>query len=270
MTKLSKIKVGEDLGLSVKESVARIGGMDSFIKKGDIVLVKPNFNTADPFPASTDISFLKEVVSLVYKQGAKSVIVGESSTYFRNTREEMEKTGVFELEKEKIPPKIHVFEEGKWEKINISRGRHLKNVTVPEVLKKVDKLILLPCLKTHIYAQFTGALKLSVGFMKPKERMPLHIRNLQEKIADLNRVIHPDLVIMDARKCFKNKGPSEGEIEKPNFIFASPCRVAIDIEGVKTIKRYKENSLAKLNLEEVPQIRLAIKYGIGTGEYETI
>jgi len=270
MQKISKVKVKEDLKTAVEESVDRIGGMGNFIKEGDVVLVKPNFNTADPFPASTDINFLREVVSLIYKEGAKSVIVGESSTYSRNTRREMERAGVFDLQKDANPPKIHVLEEREWEKKTILQGRYLKKATVPKVLGKVDKLVLLPCLKTHMYAQFTGALKLSVGFMSSRERIPLHLRNLQGKIVDLNRIINPSLVIMDARKCFKNRGPAEGEVEKPNLIFASPSRVAVDIEGVKTIKAYKGNSLTKVHPLEIPQLRLAIEVGIGSEEYEVV
>jgi len=38
-------------------------------------------------------------------------------------------------------------------------------------LKKPDKIILLSCLKTHKYAQFTGALKTAVAFMKPIEEL---------------------------------------------------------------------------------------------------
>jgi len=270
MRKLSRVKAEENLGKAIEDSVDRIGGIKHFIKKGDVVLVKPNFNTADPFPASTDIGFLKEVVNLLYRTGAKSVVVGESSTYSRNTRKEMEKKGVFRLQEENNPPKMYVFEEREWQKKTIPGGRCLKKVTVPKILDEANKLVFLPCLKTHMYAQFTGALKLSVGFMNPRERIPLHIRNLQEKIADLNKVVRPDLVIMDARKCFKSGGPAKGEVEEPNLILASSCRVAIDIEGVNIIKEYPGNSLAKEDPREIPYIKLSIRHGIGPGEYDKV
>ena len=47
--------------------------------------------------------------------------------------------------------------------------------------------------------------------MKSRERVGLHLRNIQEKIAELNKVIKADLAIMDARKCFiQPVGPSRG------------------------------------------------------------
>ena len=259
MDKVSKIKTKENLRESIKQAVEELGGFNKFFDKGDVVLIKPNFNTADPFPASTSLDFLKEVVFLIYETGVKSVIVGESSTYSRNTRREMEKLGVFELEKEKKPPKIYVFEEREWVKKEIPNSKYLKKVTVPKIIDNVDKLVLLPCLKTHKYAQFTGSLKLSVGFMKSLERIPLHIRNLQEKIVELNKIIHPHLIIMDARKCFINKGPSEGEVKEPNLILASKSRVAIDVEGIKIIQSYPGNSLEKYDPMEILQIKLAIE-----------
>jgi len=123
-------------------------------------------------------------------------------------------------------------------------------------------LILLPCLKTHSYAQFTGALKLSVGFIKPSERVHLHLSHLQEKIAALNKIIHPDLIIMDARKCFIREGPSEGEVKEPNLILASRDRVAIDIEGIKIIQSFEGNSLIGIDPWELPQIKRAVEFGI--------
>ncbi len=256
MDKVSKIEVKEDLKASIKEVVENIGGFNNIFDKGDVVLVKPNFNTCDPFPASTDLEFLKEVVGLIYEAGVKSVIVGESSTYSRNTRSEMEKLGVFDLEKEKNPPKIHIFEEREWVQKQIPEGKYLKKVTVPKILYDVDKLVLLPCLKTHKYARFTGSLKLSVGFMKPLERIPLHVKHLQEKIADLNRIIHPHLVIMDGRKCFINQGPSVGEVKEPGVILASKDRAAIDMEGIRIIQNYEGNSLKGVEPSNLPQIKL--------------
>ncbi len=50
---VSKIQVN-NLKESVLESVNQIGGFNSFLKENETILLKPNFNTADPFPASTD------------------------------------------------------------------------------------------------------------------------------------------------------------------------------------------------------------------------
>ena len=113
-----------------------------------------------------------------------------------------------------------------------------------------------------MFAQFTGSLKLSVGLMKPSERLKLHAGRLQEKIAELNLVIHPDLIIMDGRKCFINKGPSSGDIAEPALILASTGRVAIDLEGINIIQEFDSNSLAQISPGELIQIAHAVKIGV--------
>jgi len=262
MNKVAKVKVGKNLKNSILRAVNSIGGFKKFIKRGEVVLLKPNFNTADPFPASSDPEFIKAVTELVYDCGAKIVMIGDSSTMSLNTRRIMEKLKIFDLEKIEQPPRVYVFEERKWLKKEIPEGKYLKSVSVTEFLDRADKLILLPCLKTHSYAQFTGALKLSIGFTKPIERVRLHLRHLQEKIAELNKIIHPHLIIMDARKCFINRGPAEGELREPGLILASTDRVAIDVEGIKIIQSFEGNSLKGINPWELPQIKRAVELKI--------
>lgn len=275
MSKLlvSIVKAGDDLKTSIKEAVNLIGGFKRFVKPAETVLLKPNFNTADPLPASSDPAFLRAMVELVYDCGAKIVMIGDSSTMSLNTRKVMEKLGIFDFERIKQPPRIYVFDERKWVKKEVPGGKYLKSVHVSEFLDRPDKLILLPCLKTHSYAQFTGSLKLSVGFMKPSERVWLHMKNIQEKIAELNKLINPALVIMDARKCFITKGPSEGELREPRLILASTDRIAIDVEGIKIIQSFKGNSLAGIDPWELPQIKRAVELQIGArseDDYEVI
>jgi len=262
MNRVTKIKVENNLEESILEAVNGIGGFERFINKGETVLLKANFNTADPSPASSDLSFLKAVVELFYNYGAKIVMIGDSSTMSLNTRKIMQKLGVFDLEKIENPPRIYNFDERKWIKKQIPGAKYLKTVSLTEFLKRADKLILLPNLKTHSYAQFTGALKLSIGFMKPIERVRLHLKNLQEKIAELNKVINPDLIIMDGRKCFINKGPADGEVREPNLILASESRIEIDVEGIKIIQSFKGNSLKGIDPWEMIQIKKAIELGI--------
>lgn len=262
MTEVVKTKEEGDLKKTILSLLNELGGFDSFVKKGDVVLLKPNFNTSDPFPASTDMGFLSAVAELAYESGAKLVMIGDSSTMTMNTRKIMEKLGVYSLLETEPPSRIYAFEEGEWVKKEIPGGKFLKEVSLPDIIERPDKIIFLPCLKTHKYARFTGSLKLSVGFMKPSERVWLHLKGLQEKTAELNKMIKPDLVIMDARKCFITGGPSKGKLEEPGVIMASKSRVSIDIEGIKLIQSYKGNSLKDINPLELPQIKRAIEMGI--------
>jgi uncharacterized protein (DUF362 family) len=189
-------------------------------------------------------------------------MVGDSCTYFLKTASVMKKWGCHELQAGRPWLKLVNFDEGKWVKKPVPGGKFLKSVSVPELLDRIDKLFILPCLKTHKLAQYTGALKLSVGLMKPIERLPMHASHLQEKVAEINAVVKPDLVVMDARKCFITYGPMTGTIREPGLLLASTSRTAIDLEGIKIIQGYEGSDLAGIVPEELPQMKRALELGI--------
>jgi len=263
MPRVTQIKVNNNLEKAIQQAVQGIGGFEEFVKPGDIVFLKPNFNTADSFPASSDFEFLKTVTQLLLKTNPKKVIIGESSTFYQSAEKVMKDLNISKLEEIDSRIEVYNLEKHKWVKKKIPGAKYLKSVSIPDILDKVDKLILLPCLKTHSWADFTGALKLSVGFIKPCQRKRLHLRKLQEKIGELNTLIHPNLIIMDGRKCFITKGPSEGQVREPDLILASTSRINIDIQGIKTIQSFKGNDLANINPQNLPQIKRARDMGVG-------
>jgi uncharacterized protein (DUF362 family) len=260
--KVGRVAASENLKETIGQVVDQVGGLGVFVRAGDRVLIKPNFNTADPFPASSDFGFLAAVVDLCHEQGAAEVAIGESSTYFLNTSEVMREWGIDRLRASRPWLNVINFDDGKWVKRQVTDGKFLKHASLPEALDQYERLILVPCLKTHKWAAYTGALKLAVGLMKPSERMALHARHIQEKIAELNSLFKPDLVIMDGRSCFINYGPSSGPVRKPNVVMASTGRVAIDREGIGIIAEYPESSLAGHQPEDITQVQRAIELGI--------
>lgn len=257
-----KIKAGDDLKTSILEAINSLGGFGRFITRGDHVLVKPNFNTADPFPASSDPQFIAAFADLCHEHSAGRVAIGESCTYYLKTRKVMADWEMEKILESRPWLEAIAFDEGKWTKKKVPGAKYLKSVSVPKALGEFDRLFFLPCLKTHKYAKYTGALKLSVGLMRPRERMALHMSRLQEKIAELNTAVKPNLVVMDARKCFINKGPCAGTVRAPGLILAGTDRVALDIEGVTIIQEFEGNSLAGSEPRELPQIRRALELGV--------
>src|SRR5210317_697007 len=63
--------------------------------KNKNVLIKPNFNTADPAPGSTHNDTLISLVKKVWDLGATSISIGERS--FPVTRQVMEQKGILPL-----------------------------------------------------------------------------------------------------------------------------------------------------------------------------
>ncbi|MFQ5474300.1 MAG: DUF362 domain-containing protein, partial [Candidatus Nanoarchaeia archaeon] len=161
--KVSIVKV-KDLRSSIKKSVDLIGGFRNFIKKGDRVLIKPNFNSDDPFPASSDPGFIRETIGLIREAGAEEVVIGESSgPYWKPTTRTLKKTGLLKMAEE-MQVEVLDFDHLPFVYKEMPKtAKYLKGLHVPESLFKYDKLIYLPCLKTHSWARFTLSLKLSMG-----------------------------------------------------------------------------------------------------------
>ena len=267
---VGKVMNFRNLKEGILNSVNSIGGFNKIIDKDDEILLKPNFNTADPPPGSSDPDFVKAVIELLYEHGAGKVVLGESSTRRLSTQKVLEETGMIS-KAEEAGAEVVVFDEGKWVKVSTD-GKYLKKVSLPETALEANKIAYACCMKTHEWAKFTLSLKLAVGFMKPSERMRLHVRNLEEKIVDLNLVVHPNLMIMDGRKCFISGGPAKGELRSPGVVLASGDRIAMDVEALKIIQSFDGASL-KDDPWSYAQIRKAVELGLGVKneqEYKVI
>jgi uncharacterized protein (DUF362 family) len=257
---VSKVTFKQDLKESILHTVNLIGGFGKIIESGDEVLLKPNYNSADPPPASTDPEFLSALVELLYEHGAGKVVVGESSMQTLSTRKVMEKTGALR-KLSTSGAEIVFFDEGKWVGVDVG-GKYLKRVSLPQRALHADKLVYCCCMKTHFKADFSLSLKLAIGFVKGSERITFHLMHLKEKIADLNLVVHPNLIIMDGRKCFITGGPFNGETREPNVILASGDRVAMDVEAIKIIESF-DGAILKDDPWSYTQIKRAVELGLG-------
>jgi uncharacterized protein (DUF362 family) len=265
---VSKVKADGDVNASIGKSLALLGGLGQAIKKGDRVFVKPNFNSPDPLPAATDSGFLRAVIQILLEAGAK-VTIGESSGgLWRPTRKVFRKLGVAEIAHD-LGVDLVAFEDQPKDWVNVKiDGDYLSTIIMPRSAYEADKIVYLPCMKTHNLGGFSGALKLTVGFVHPGQRRTLHYSNLGQKVAEISLCWQPDLVIMDSRKAFVTGGPNKGKLAEPEpgLIFASGDPVAIDVEGMKVILGYKAKNKIPSNPWQSAQITAAVKHGIGVGE----
>lgn len=207
------------------------------------VLIKPNFNTADPNPASTNISVVKSVITHLQSIKAKKIIVAERSGP-ADSHETMVSKGLFELQESLGGFDILNFasmDTSLWIKYE-SEGSHWKDgFLYPKILDEVDAVITLPCLKTHQHGgHFTLSLKLSVGFV-PRDgytlMKELHSSpSMRKMIAEINACYSPSLVILDGITAFVDGGPSKGTEVQGNVILASTDRIAIDAVGVAILR----------------------------------
>ena len=269
---VSRVTASGDIRASVDRVISLLGDLGQAIGHGDKVLIKPNFNSPDPYPGSTDLDFLRAVVECLLEVGA-TVTIGESSGgVWRPTRNVFRKLGVFELAR-RLNVELIAFEDkaDDWVRVKID-GDYLDTVTMPRSAYTANKIVYLPCGKTHNTARFSGALKLAVGFMHPGERRALHIRHLEQKIAEINLCWQPNLVIMDCRKSFVAGGPATGQLVEPGLLLASGDPVATDIEAMRILLTYEAKNKLVHDPLQSPQIITALKHDLASskGDYITV
>jgi len=269
-TLVSKVKATTDLKESIKKAVDLIGGLERVVSGRDKVIIKPNFNSDDPFPASSNPEFVKAAISLLHEAGAQVVVMESSGMPWLPTRNVLDKAGMLKAAKE-CGAELRVLDDREWVDIEIE-GKHWKKVSIArDALEDNVRFVWLPCMKTHKYARFSLSLKLAVGLLGFRQRRDLHSAFLEEKIAELNLAVHPDLIIMDGRKCFVTGGPARGQVEEPNIVLAGGDRIAIDVEALKILRSFEANNRLDMDPWEFPQIRHAVELGLGVmGEDEML
>ena len=263
---VAKVKAAGDIRLDIGQAMALLGNLQQAISRGDRVLVKPNFNSPDPFPASTDLAFLQAVIEPILEAGAKATIGESSGAVWRPTRNVFNQLGIPELAR-RLGVELIAFDDrpNDWVQVRID-GDYLSRVIIPRAAYEADKIVYLPCMKTHSQGAFSGAIKLIFGFVAPGQRRSFHLGHLQEKLAEVSLCWQPDLIIMDGRKAFVSGGPHKGQLVEPGLVLASGDLIAIDVEAIKVLLDYRASNKLPANPWELPQIATALKHGLGVGE----
>jgi uncharacterized protein (DUF362 family) len=239
--------------------------------RGKDVLIKPNFNTADPTPGSTHNDTLTSLVDEVWAMGAKSIALGERS--YPPTSEVMKKKGIIPLLQER-DVKIIDFDtlnERDWVEFKTKEGHWSNGFRIARPILEAEYLISTCCLKTHQFGGvFTMSLKLHVGVV-PTSRHgfpymgELHgSPNQEEMIAEINEPFSPQLVLLDGIDAFVDGGPATGRRAKGNVFLGSTDRVAIDATGLALLKVLGSNrTIMEREIFQQRQIVRAVELGLG-------
>jgi len=211
--------------------------------RGKAVVLKPNFNSADPAPGSTHIDTLRALVLRLKEMGARSITLAERSGPGDPTRIVMEKKGVFSLAEELGFAIVNLEEAGPeaWFRF-VPQDSHWSNgFLFPKIYRDAECIVSTCCLKTHQFGgHFTRSLKLAVGmtprlgheFMKEMHSSPHH----RQMIAELNTAYSPCLIVLDGVEAFTAGGPARGTRVEAGVMLAGTDRVAIDAVGVSILR----------------------------------
>ncbi len=263
-TKVSLIKTRD------RESgiVRAVDLLDMNPVRGKDVLIKPNFNTADPYPASTHNDTLASLIEKLRAMGAKSITIGERSGP-ADTADVLKKKEIYRLCQEHNA-RILNFEdlsEKEWVRFQ-PNGSHWRNgFRVAKPIVDSSCVVSTCCLKTHGYGGvFTMSLKLSVGVTHKQNMIELHTSflSMRKMIAEINTAYRPALIVMDGIDVFVDKGPSHGPMKQADVILAGTDRIALDTVGVAVLKSLGSNrDIMGKKIFEQEQISRAVELGLG-------
>jgi len=247
--------------------------------EGKKIIIKPNFNSDDPFPATTHIDTLREVIKAVKAQDPKSITIAERSG-MGDTDRVLSNRGVYKLSLEEQVKVVNLdaLDTDEWILMGLTDTYWKKGYLVPKIVTEADYIINIPCLKTHRFGgDFTMALKNNVGLVAKSGPTHNYMWELHTSphqrlmIADINKNIATDLVIMDAIKGFKNKGPEKGDLIEPELMLLSDDIIAIDAVGVAILRMYgTTDKVQEGDIFDLDQIRRAAEFHLGVRFAEEI
>ena len=274
MTKVALVST-EDRGRGVRRAIDLLE-LRSF--QGRNVVLKPNFNTADPAPGSTHSDTLRSLVLSLQQMGAKEITLAERSGPGDSTRAVMEKKGILRLAQELGFNIVNLEELGPegWSKIEPKESHWSQGFRFPRIYLEAESIVQTCCLKTHAYGgHFTLSLKNSVGLV-PLKGYPymeeLHSSRYQRQmIAEINTAYSPDLVVLDGVEAFVDGGPDRGTRVEAEVMLAGTDRVAIDAVGVAILRLLGTTpEVSRGSIFEQDQIARAAELGLGVSSAKEI
>jgi uncharacterized protein (DUF362 family) len=265
-------------------AVAEVAIDFSWLSKGDVVFIKPALNSGNPYPATTDPTAIAAMVEILKEKGAGRVIVGDmsgiehvklSETGLRgSSRGLMESSGMTRAVRE-AGAEIHFFEEAGWkaffEDAPVASNHWKGGIMMPNILKDVDHIILMPRCARHVLAGSTLGLKAAVGYWRTDTRLEYHrdASTFQEKTAEGNTVEtlrkKQRLVLSSADKVLTTYGPDNGYVFQPEtgLVIASESVVAHDMVSLAWLLETRRSipPSARMGFKDPYNYQLAVSIG---------
>ena len=254
--------LGQTEGYSIRaltrKTFAAAGGMQQFIARGDVVVIKPNISwaRAPHLAATTNPEVLKAVIELCQEAGAKKVRIVDHTIH--GAQRCFAVTGAGQVAKETgadlVFPRSSLMRD-----MNLN-GNRLSQWPVFTPIVEADKLINLPIAKVHGLSGLTLGMKNWIGAVGGR-RYALH-QDIHQTIVDLAQFFKPHVTLIDAIHSMIQNGPSGGsasDVARTNRLILSNDPVAADSRAA---------TLFDTGPGDVGFIRLGKKWGLGVYDNE--
>lgn len=244
-----------DMRPHVERVLAGIGGIESFVRPGQSVLIKPNLLTSrTPDQAvTTHPEVVRALIRILRERGAEPA-VGDSPANVMKMEQVWEQTGFRQLCREENVRLINMDRAGS--ETFVLAGT---KIAIARPVLDADVVISVPKVKTHVLTVFTGAVKNLYGAIPGFQKATLHKRfpkpaRFGEMLSGLYGKIRPALAIADGVVGMDGDGPSGGSPVQLGFLAASADSVALDAAICR---------LLGIDADCVPYLRNMERLGLG-------
>jgi uncharacterized protein (DUF362 family) len=249
------------------KALETLGGLGSYVKKGQKVVIKPNigWDRAPELAGNTNPELIKALVKGCLDAGASKV------TVFDNTCDNWQKcyqsSGIADAVKAAGGLIVPGNDEKYYKEVALPKGVKLKSAKIHEALLEADVWFNVPVLKNHGGAKLSCAMKNYMGIVW--DRRFFHSNNLQQCIADICTWDKKSaLNIVDAYRMMHQNGPqgkSAADVATIKSLIASTNIVAIDTAALGLF-----NQVKKLDINAVGHIGLGERLKLGTTDLEKL
>ncbi|PLY02630.1 MAG: (4Fe-4S)-binding protein [Desulfuromonas sp.] len=215
---------------SLSRLLAELGGLDSFIRPGQKVLIKPNLLSGkSPEKAVTTHPQLVHAVIEAVKRVGATPLVGDSPG-IGSPLQVAKACGILEV-CEQTGTTFVPFVEATT--ISLGAGS-FQRLEIATPLLEADAIINLPKLKTHQMMGLTCAVKNLYGAVVGKRKISLHLQAGTSKalfarlLQELAQRLSPTLTIVDAVTTMEGNGPGSGDPRHIGALIGGTSCVAVD------------------------------------------
>ena len=248
----------ETIEKMVQKALAQFGGINSLIKKGMKVVIKPNiaWNAPPENAANTNPYLVETVARLCKNAGAKVTIFDRTCS---SARSSYKRSGI-EDAAERAGVKIEFIDDRKFTDVKVPGGLNLTSLSVYKPVLDADFVINMPIAKHHSISELTISMKNLMGVIGGNRGM-LHF-NMNENLVDFTKTIKTNLVICDCLRILTAHGPNSGtpeDVKETRTIIVGRNPVTVDAYAATLFGRSPSNLkfLVLANKENMGEINPA-------------
>jgi len=222
----------ESLVLSgLRRAIDLIGGIQTFVKRGDHVLLKPNllYGKAPEKAVTTHPSIIRGVIQIIREEGGFPFL-GDSPG-MGSALGVAERAGIKRIADAMDCP---IVEFNRPVLPKERRGRIFKNIEIDQTIFEADVIINLPKWKTHAQMLLTLGVKNLFGCIPGPRKALWHLKAGEDRktfaqmLLDIYHIIQPSLTILDGIIGMEGNGPNSGRPIPLGLILASGDSLSLD------------------------------------------